>query len=64
MLQKSNAIIYAMYNSCEFCHLICKPLRSEVGTVEFMVAGSLQDPDARFVFMEASALCWICGHPD
>ncbi|CAK9012771.1 unnamed protein product [Durusdinium trenchii] len=25
-----------------------------VGTVEFMVAGSLQDPDARFVFMEVN----------
>ena len=26
---------------------------AEVGTVEFMVAGGLDDPDARFVFMEA-----------
>ena len=25
----------------------------EVGTVEFMVAGGLDDPEARFVFMEA-----------
>lgn len=25
-----------------------------VGTVEFMVAGSLQDPQARFVFMEVN----------